>query len=237
MFPEPKTADVIRIFIGFDSGEPVAYHVLSHSLLARATQPTSITPIVLDSLNGIFTRERNSLQSTEFSFSRFLVPWLSGYSGWSIFMDCDMLCITDIANLWALRNENYDVMCVQHEHIPQEKTKFRGATQTAYEKKNWSSMVLFNNARCTALTPDYVNTASGLELHRFKWLSDDNRIGALPQGWNHLADYSDTALKDTHLIHYTEGGPYFEEYRTCEHAGLWFAEKNAMDQPLSKRQL
>lgn len=232
ILPEASTEDLIRIFIGYDSHEPVAYHALSHSLLSRATQPLSITPIVLGGLEGIFTRERNALQSTEFSFSRFLVPWLSGYSGWSIFMDCDMLCIDDIAKLWAMRDDRYDLMCVQHDHVPQEQTKFRGATQTTYEKKNWSSMMLFNNTRCTALTPDYVNTASGLELHRFKWLTDDSRIGALPQGWNHLVDYSNTPLEDTHLIHYTEGGPYFEEYRRCEHADLWFAEKDALDRPL-----
>ena len=30
--------------------------------------------------------------------------------------------------------------------------------------------MLMNCRKCTTLTPDYVNKASGLELHQFKWL-------------------------------------------------------------------
>ncbi|MFN9573323.1 MAG: glycosyltransferase [Betaproteobacteria bacterium] len=171
---------MIRVFIGFDPRETVAYNVLAHSINARASQPVTIAPLALSQLGGLYTRERNPLQSTDFSFSRFLTPYLSGYEGWSVFMDCDMLMRDDIAGLWALRDERYAVMCVKHDHQPKEDTKFLGAVQTKYEKKNWSSVMLFNNARCRALTPDYVNRATGLELHQFKWLSNDNLIGSLP---------------------------------------------------------
>ena len=112
-----------------------------------------------------------------------------GYQGWAVFMDCDMLCRGDIAELWALRERRAtQCMCVQHEHVPAETVKFLGEVQSAYPKKNWSSLMLLNCARCTALTPDYVNSASGLELHRFHWLAGDHEIGALPDRWNHLVD-------------------------------------------------
>jgi hypothetical protein len=84
-----------------------------------------------------------------------------------------------------------------------------------------------NCARCTALTPEYVNTASGLELHQFKWLDSDDLIGALPRQWNHLVGY-DAPRDDASLVHYTTGGPYFTEYQHCEYAGEWFAEQDAM---------
>lgn len=168
---------MINIFIGFDARETAAFHVLSHSIHSQATEPVSITPIMLSQLNGVFTREHNALQSTDFSFSRFLTPYLSDYEGWSIFMDCDMVMQTDIAKLWALRDEQYALMCVKHDHNPTEDTKFLGAVQTKYNKKNWSSVMMFNNARCKALTPNFVNTASGLELHQFKWLNNDQEIG------------------------------------------------------------
>lgn len=90
--------DLIRIFIGFDSKEIVAYHVLCQSIVEHSSAPVAFSPIVLNNLGGLFTRERNPLQSTEFSFSRFLVPYLSNYEGWSIFMDCDMLARADIVN-------------------------------------------------------------------------------------------------------------------------------------------
>lgn len=218
---------MIRIFIGFDERETVAWHVLSHSILARSSQPVAFTPLALGNLQGVFTRQRESLQSTDFSFSRFLTPWLSGYEGWSLFMDCDMLVLRDIAELWALRDDRYAVMCVQHDHRPRESVKFLNQPQTPYGKKNWSSVMLFNNARCTALTPDYVNSASGLELHQFKWLGNDALIGELPSRWNHLVGY-DAPRKDAALVHYTLGGPYFEAYRDCEYAKEWFAERDAM---------
>ena len=218
---------MIRIFIGFDERETVAWHVLTHSILARSSQPVAFTPLALNNLQGVFTRKREPLQSTDFSFSRFLTPYLSGYEGWSLFMDCDMLVRRDIAELWALRDERYAVMCVQHDHRPKETVKFLDQPQTPYGKKNWSSVMLFNNARCRALTPEYVNTATGLELHQFKWLGNDGVIGALPATWNHLVGYSDLQT-DAANVHYTLGGPYFGEYRDCEHAQAWLDEQAQM---------
>lgn len=218
---------MINIYIGYDGRETVAWHVLAHSIQSRASQPATIAPLMLSQLQAVFHRERHPLQSTDFSFTRFLVPHLSGYTGWSLFMDCDMLVLADIAELWALRDERYAVMVVQHAHVPREERKFLNEPQTRYEKKNWSSVMLFNNARCHALTPEYVNTASGLELHQFKWLNDDSLIGALPDRWNHLVGYQ-PPRKDAALVHYTLGGPYFDEYRDCEYAQEWFAERDAM---------
>ena len=220
---------MIRVFIGYDPHEAVAFNVLAYSIQARASEPVTVAPLMLSQLTKVFHRERNPLQSTEFSFSRFLVPYLSDYSGWSMFCDCDMLMLDDIAKLWALRDDRYAVQVVKHDHRPAETSKFLDQPQTKYEKKNWSSVILFNNAQCRALTPDYVNTATGLQLHQFKWLEDDGRIGDIPHRWNHLVDYDPTLpLNDVSLIHFTEGGPYFEQYKNCGYADLWFRARDAM---------
>ncbi|MGA1426400.1 MAG: glycosyltransferase, partial [Ilumatobacteraceae bacterium] len=208
---------MIRVFIGYDENESVAYHVLSHSILRHASQPVSITPLVKQHMGNFYARERSPIESTDFSFTRFLVPYLSGYSGWSIFMDCDMLMTTDIAELWALRDEKYAVMCVKHDYVARDDVKFLGATQTKYEKKNWSSVMMFNNASCTALTPKVVAEESGLFLHQYKWLGSDDQIGALPTTWNYLVGEM-TMSSTPKLIHYTLGGPYFDSYRECEYA-------------------
>jgi lipopolysaccharide biosynthesis glycosyltransferase len=218
---------MIQVFIGYDPREAVAYNVLAHSIHRRASVPVAIVPLMLTQLRGIYTRERHPLQSTDFSFTRFLAPHLAGYRGWSIFMDCDMLVLEDIASLWAMRDDRYAVMAVKHDHVPKETTKFLGEPQSKYEKKNWSSVMLFNNAQCRTLTPEYVNQASGLELHQFKWVGDDALIGALPGRWNHLVGY-DAPRADAALVHYTLGGPYFAEYAACEYARQWFAERDAM---------
>jgi len=218
---------MINVFIGYDPDEAVAYSVLAYSIQARASQPVSIAPLMLSQLRALFTRKRDPLQSTEFSFSRFLTPYLSGYEGWSVFMDCDMLMLDDIANLWKLRDDRYSVLVVKHDHVPRETVKFLGRTQSKYDKKNWSSVMLFNNARCRALSPEYVNRASGLELHQFKWLGNDGLIGTLPGRWNHLVGYN-PPRPDAALVHYTIGGPYFEAFRECEYSREWFAERDAM---------
>jgi lipopolysaccharide biosynthesis glycosyltransferase len=217
----------IQVFIGYDPREAVAYDVLAHSILARASKTVSITPLKLEELETILTRERDPLQSTDFSFSRFLTPHLSNHHGWSIFMDCDMLMLRDIADLWALRDDRFAVMVVKHDHVPRESTKFLGEPQTAYDKKNWSSLMLFNNARCRALTPDYVNHATGLDLHQFAWLDSDDLIGALPHSWNHLVGY-DPPRTDAALVHFTLGGPYFPEHASCEYSDHWRAEHRAL---------
>lgn len=218
---------MIRIFIGFDDRETGAWHVLTQSILARATQPVCFIPLALKNLGSLMWREHNPLQATDFAFSRFLVPHLSGFEGWSMFMDNDMLMRDDIAKLWALRDDRYAVMCVKHEHQPKETVKFLNKPQTAYPKKNWSSVMLFNNARCRALSPERVNTATGLELHQFKWLDSDDLIGALPAGWNHLVGY-DAYSADAANVHFTTGGPYFKEFADCDYARDWVAEREAM---------
>jgi len=123
---------MIRVFIGYDSREAVAFSVLSHSIHAHASEPVAVAPVMLDELRGVYRRERNALQSTDFSFSRFLTPWLCDYRGWALFMDCDMLMREDVAALWRLRDERYAVQVVKHHHVPKEDTKFLGAKQKKY---------------------------------------------------------------------------------------------------------
>jgi lipopolysaccharide biosynthesis glycosyltransferase len=221
--------EMIRIFIGYDPREAVAFNVLSHSIHVRASTPVIIAPLMLSQLKSVLWRERHPLQSTDFSFSRFLVPFLSDFEGWSLFCDSDMLMLDDVQNLWNLRDDRVAVQVVKHDHKPADRTKFLNEPQRPYEKKNWSSVMLFNNAMCKALTTDYVNRASGLELHQFKWLGDDSLIGDLPPRWNHLVDY-DASLppKEISFLHYTEGGPYFETHKNCGYADLWFAERDRM---------
>ena len=168
------------------------------------------------------TRVRAEYQSTEFSFSRFLVPYLCGYEGKAIFMDSDMLCRTDIAELWKL-DTPHSVSVVKHDYQPKKEDKFLGYKQSLYEKKNWSSLMLFNNTLCRALTPKVVNEASGLYLHQFKWLQDDSLIGALPVEYNHLVgEYPPNP--NAKIVHFTLGTPCFKAYSNCEFSDEWYAE-------------
>jgi hypothetical protein len=221
---------VLNIFIGYDSREVDAFLTLEHSIRKRSSIAVSIAPIRLAEVQdrGLYTRPRGPTESTEFSLTRFLVPALSGYRGWSVFMDCDMLCRTDIAGLEAeiARQPDKALLVCKHEYTPSPARKFLNQVQTIYPRKNWSSVMVMNNARCRTLTPEYINTASGLDLHRLNWLKDEDEIGTLELEWNWLVtEYTYNA--DAKIAHFTRGGPWFPEYRDCDYAAEWFEEFEA----------
>ena len=215
---------MLNIYIGYDPKESVAYHALVQSLMDHSSKPLNIMPLNLRNLP--FKRERDPKQSTEFAFTRFLVPYLSGYKGLSLFMDSDMVCVSDISELFDEFDCWNAVQVVKHDYVPKSSLKFLGQTQTVYPRKNWSSVMLFNNFHydCQRLTLDYVEQASGLDLHQFKWTE---RVGDLSPEWNYLVGEDQPPVKPK-LIHYTLGGPYFKETRNCQHSQEWFDAKARM---------
>ena len=221
----------MKVFVGYDQSEDIAYQVCKHSILTK--QPNAeVRPLVQKELRdaGWYTRPIDKLASTEFTFTRFLVPELCNFEGWALFIDCDMILTTDIAELFAQADDQYAVMCVQHDYKPKEGTKMDGQTQTVYPRKNWSSTMLINCGHPSnqQLDMDLVNSPeiNGAYLHRFSWLKDEE-IGELDHTWNYLVGVYDD-LEKPKLIHYTEGGPWFENYRNCEFHQLWKDELQDM---------
>lgn len=217
----------LKVYIGFDPRESVTWHVLAHSILARSSGPVEICPVSLATLKGIFTRPRSPEQSTDFAYARFLTPWLAG-SDVSIFLDSDMLCLTDIWELyeWAKANPYMDVLVRKHDYQSSVTTKFLGQKQTNYPCKNWSSLMVFNGHRSAVrrLTPQYVGTASGMELHQFKW---SDAVGDLPIEFNHLVGEF-PPNSGAKIVHYTLGSPCFRQYQGCEFSNEWFEELSRM---------
>ena len=212
---------MLRVFIGSDPKEKVARNVAAHSIWESATAPVSVTPLIYKQLPEIHSRKWQEC-ATEFSFSRFLVPYLCEYKGWALFIDCDMLFRGDVVDLF---NEAWDdpsraVYVVKHNQKCHSDRKFLGLEQKEYPRKNWSSVMLFNNTMCEALTPEYVREATGRELHQFEWVKDD-LIGELDSTWNHLVGDSPPRT-DAKNVHYTYGGPWFTQYQHVEYAGEWW---------------
>jgi lipopolysaccharide biosynthesis glycosyltransferase len=210
-----------NIYIGWDSREDIAYTVAKHSM-EMMSRDVNVKPLKLHELRdeGIYTRSVDKLGSTEFTFTRFLVPYLNDYKGWALFTDCDVLALDDMNKLFELADDKYAVMCVKHDYTPSETMKMDGQQQTIYPRKNWSSVVLWNCAHPSnsIVTPELVNTESGMYMHRFMWLKDEE-IGEIPYQWNYLVGWYQS--KDPKLVHYTEGGPWFEEYKNCEYSKEW----------------
>lgn len=215
---------VLPIHIGYDRVEPVAWHTLTQSIIEESSIPIAFNPIAIDHFKDFFFRERDPKQSNDFSFSRFCVPYLNDFKGYALFMDCDMMLRTDIKQLLAVINEQPKkaVYVVKHDYTPSEKIKYLNTVQYVYPRKNWSSFVLWNCAHPSnrRVNEAFFNTATGLELHRFSWLKDDE-IGSLNIRWNWLVGDYVNPPEDVHNVHWTNGGPYFEEYHDADFSEEW----------------
>jgi hypothetical protein len=204
---------MIKVYVGYDPREDIAYRVCRYSILKHCPS-AEVIPLTKP---AVYTRLRDEQASTEFTFTRFLVPYLNNYQGWALYIDCDFLFTEDVSKLFALADEQYSVMVVKHDYKPTSTTKMDGQVQYQYPRKNWSSLILWNCSK-NKLDPDVVNTAPGQYLHRFQWL-DDSQIGSIDKEWNWLVGwYKNGSPK---ALHYTEGGPWFENYEFCEYHELW----------------
>lgn len=205
---------MLRIFIGWDTREAECADILANSLHRHSSIPLDIRFLKLDEL--AFHRPRDPKQSTEFTYTRFLVPQLCNYQGKAVFMDCDMLCLGDIKELDELDMSNLALRVVKHDYKPTNAVKMDGCVQTVYPRKNWSSLMLMNCEKLKLWTRQVVETQTGAYLHRFQDIPDE-LIGDLPNTWNTL-DWMDD---NTKLIHYTNGGPWFEQYKDHPYGGIW----------------
>lgn len=215
----------LNVYIGWDSRESKAYEVCVKSILKHASKPIKIYPLKINNLRdvGFYTRPDDELSSTEFTFSRFLVPYLNSYKGKALFCDCDFLFLDDIVKVFEMANEDKAIQCCKHDYKPSSEFKMEGAKQYLYPRKNWSSLMLFNCGHDAnkSLTKELVNTESGQYLHRFQWLSDD-LIGDIPVEWNWLVGwYKEGIDGKPKALHYTEGGPWHKGYENCEYSELW----------------
>lgn len=233
------------IWIGYDPREVDAFVVAKHSIMRRLYPRCDVNGLILSDLQGagLYTRptwrdeegrlidglsvreDYNGAMSTEFAISRFLTPYLAT-GGYALFVDADVMARTNVASLfeWAAEQPQKALWCVQHDHVPVGTTKMDGQSQSAYGRKNWTSVMLWNcdSPAVKALTPEVVNTWTGKDLHQLKFLKDDE-IGALDPTWNHLVgEYPvNPAAK---LAHFTLGVPSFKGYEDCEFADAWREE-------------
>lgn len=215
----------LRVYIGYDSREDIAYRVARESLLRHSSIPLEIIPIVQSELraSGLYWRENDPLSSTEFSFTRFLVPHLAGFTGWAVFMDCDFLARGDIATITDYADGALACLVVKHDYRPPETVKMDGKAQHVYHRKNWSSFMFINcgHEQVKRLTPKVVNEQTGMYLHQFEWLRDD-MIGSLPIAFNYLEGWHTKAdCPNPLFVHFTRGGPWFKDWMDVEYGKEW----------------
>ena len=213
---------MLKIFVGYDPKEAIAYHTCVNSIIRYSSKPVAIIPLALNLLAGY--NETHTDGSNTFTYTRFLVPRLADNEGWAIYIDGDMILKEDIYRLYALHNDQKAVMVVKHDYKTKSSIKYLGSKNLDYPRKNWSSVILWNCAhpKNLILTPTYIKNTSGEFIHRFCWL-DDTDIGGLPAEWNWLPD-EHGVNQDANLLHYTLGTPCFDECGLVPMANEWHTE-------------
>lgn len=215
-----------QIFIGYDKREARAFDVCKYSIDQRSEIKTN--KLFSEDIET-YSRDWGEPQSTDFTFTRFWVPFLSDFKGWSFFVDCDFLFLEDPLKILDNIDADKAVYVVQHPgYIPNSQIKMDGIAQHRAYRKNWASFILFNNEhpKNQRLVPEFLNNhRPGLDFHQLRWL-DDEDIGALPLEWNCLDDYY--ILENPKAIHYTDGGPWFDDYENTTYSQLWLDEEAMM---------
>lgn len=223
-------ADTLKVFVGYDSREDIAWQVCRHSLQRHTGSSLAIHPIRQATVRelGLYSRPLDAHASTEFSLTRFLTPYLAARGGWVVFCDCDFLFTRSIHEVLDGLDPAKALYCVQHDYVPAQSVKMDGQQQTTYPRKNWSSFMVFNcdHPDVRALTPDVVNSAAPSFLHRFEWIGNSHDIGALPLEWNFLEGEYARPERTPAVIHYTNGGPWFAEWQDVDYADLWLKERD-----------
>ena len=215
-----------KIYIGYDSRHPIASKVCEYSL-RKHSKDLDIELLKLSDLEQLYWREYKD-QSTEFTYTRFLVPYLQDYNGWALFCDNDFLFLKDVTKIFKYADDKYAVMCCQHDYTPRAITKMLGKKQIPYKRKNWSSLMLINCGHPSVKKLDLstVSEQSGKYLHQFEWLKP-HEIGSIPRHWNWLVNwYKETDEDKPSALHFTEGGPWIVD---SEYKDLWLKYKKQME--------
>ena len=215
----------MKVYVGYDSsnyGQEVAYRVCKRSIQNHNAK-AEVFPIKMRDLRAanIYNRPHDDKQSTEFTYTRFLTPFLNRYSEKVLFCDSDFLWKCNIEEVLNFIKEHQSIACVQHEYTDcQNKTKMDGLKQEWYPRKNWSSLMLFNASHedCKKLTKEVISTESPKYLHRMEWTTDDN-IGSIPIEYNYLVGYYSSPSPKA--LHFTDGGPWHKDTINVEHAQEW----------------
>lgn len=205
----------VKIYIGYDKKESIAFDVCKHSI--EKVSDIEVVRLSTETIDG-YSRKISEPQSTDFTFSRFWIPSIEQFEGISIYCDCDFLFLEDPLKILSNIDLNNHVSVVKHpNYIPNSFLKMDNKKQNFYERKNWSSLMVFNNQSCKILDKNYlINHMPGIDLHTFEWT---NKIGEISLEWNCLDNYYN--LDNPKAIHYTDGGPWFENYQDTQYSELW----------------
>ena len=189
----------MRVFVGTDESQLLAARVLEYSIQKHASLPVQVTHML--NLPVPMPRDSKNQPRTGFSFSRFLIPELCGYSGRALYLDADMQVFGDIAELWRISFEDQKILCTFQDQTPpqwQDHPAFHPGRQTSVmmldcEGLDWDIHRLVKKLDDGELSYEEL-------VFELKVVNEQDIGDRLPPEWNHLEHYEPA---ETKLLHYT----------------------------------
>lgn len=216
--------DKVVVFIGSGEASLLERKVLIHSLKKHSKRSLDIR--VFNGTHDTLETEYSLPQAlrlplgikysniTEFSNYRFLIPQLCGFEGRAIWLDSDMLCLSDIGELFDTQMNGFDLLAKENAYAKRSNTDWGlsvslfDCSSAKFDLSKYFDEIdkkLYSYADLHQMTPKF------LSLHPFK-------VGPLDPKWNDF-DFLD---KKTKLIHYTNLFTQPWKYRCHPYGDIWF---------------
>jgi len=184
----------LNVFVGTQPEQMLATKLLEYSIKKKTSLKINVQALykAVESKNIKIPRpvDKSNYPRTPFSFQRFAIPELSGYTGRSVYVDSDMLVFNDIQELYDMPFNGAEILCAEG---------VDGA-----RRPQFSVMVL----DCDTLKWNITDIVKGLDNgdYDYKGLMYEMKAAksisqSLPKYWNDLESYTEGK---TRLIHFTD---------------------------------
>lgn len=181
----------VKIYVGSQEEQMLSVKVLEYSAKKRTKVPVEVFPLHKADIKYGIPKDPANRQKTPFSFQRFMIPELNGFSGRAIYVDSDMQIMKDVRQLWNLPMGSHDLLTVEPAKGSKRILQF--------------SVMLLDCVKLKWSVNDVVNMLDSGELNYHSLMREmkvAKNIGVqIPFGWNCLEWYN---KKDSGLIHYTD---------------------------------
>jgi len=183
--------EVIKVFVATQEPQMLSFKLLEYSIKIHASMPVEIYPLHLTGVDLPVPQNPENRQRTPFSFQRFIIPEVVGYSGRAIYMDSDMQVFSDLAEVWNADMKGHGLLyCAAKSG--EGRTEQFSVLLLDCERLSWRVSEIVDDL--DACRYNYADLMGGMCVA-------ESKAPLLPSYWNSLEFFRPG---ETALVHYTD---------------------------------